>query len=117
MCFCGRMAYLREGKQELEIDFPLESIWEAIPKAVAKLEWKIEEKDEAAHRLTIRTKGSFMSYGSTIKMELSKENEKTTFVAIYAETPVTTITSTLDYGQTYDRVDDFVLTLAQIMNS
>ncbi len=111
------MAYLRERKQELEVDFPLESIWEAIPKAVAKLDWKIEEKDETTHRLTIRTKGSFMSYGSMLKIELAKENEKTTYVAINAETPVTTITSVLDYYQTNDRVSLFILTLAEIMNS
>ena len=111
------MAYLREGKQELEVDFPLESIWEAIPKAVAKLEWEILEKDDIAHRLTIRTKGQIMSYYSTIKIALSKINEKTTYVAIDAETAVTTITSVLDYGQTYQRIDLFVLALAKIMNS
>jgi len=111
------MAYLRRGKQELEVDFQLGSIWEAIPKAVAELDWKIEEKDETTHRLTIRTKDNFMSYGSTLKIELAQVNEKTTYVAIDAETPVTTITSVLDYGQTYQRIDLFVLTLAKIMNS
>jgi len=33
------LAYLREGKQDVEVDFPLESLWEAIPEAVAKLDW------------------------------------------------------------------------------
>lgn len=111
------MAYLREGKQEVEADFPLESIWEAIPKAVAELEWEIQEKDEAAHCLTIRTKGSFMSYGSMLKIELSKVNDKTTYITLDAETPVTTITSVLDVGQTRARLDIFVITLARIMNS
>ena len=110
------MAYLRGGKQELEVDFPLESIWEAIPKAVAKLEWEIEEKDENTHQLTIKTKGSFMSYGSRLIVKLSKVNEKTTYIAIDAETPVTTITSVLDIGQTEQRLGIFVLTLANIMN-
>ena len=107
----------KRRKARLEVDFPLESIWEAIPKAVAKLEWQILEKDDVAHRLTIRTKGQLMSYNSTIKIELSKINEKTTYVAIDAETAVTTITSVLDYGQTYQRIDLFVLALANIMNS
>lgn len=111
------MAYLREGKQELEVDFPLESIWEAIPKAVSELGWEIQEKNETSHHLMIRTKGSFMSYGSMLKVELEQMNEKTTRVDIDAETPVTTITSTLDYGQTYDRVNEFVLALAKIMNT
>lgn len=111
------MAYLRDRKQEVEADFPLEFIWEAIPKAVAKLEWEIQEKDETTHRLTIKTKGSFMSYGSTLKIELSKINDKTTYISLDAETPVTTITSLLDVRQTRDRLDIFVLTLAEIMNS
>ncbi|MGO8805668.1 MAG: hypothetical protein ACLQO7_03545 [Candidatus Bathyarchaeia archaeon] len=112
-----KLAYLRDGKQDLEVDFPLESIWDAIPKAVAKLDWKIQEKDETTHHLTIRTNGSFLSYGSTLKIKLAKENEKTTYVAIDAETPVTTITSVFDYGQAYERINLFVITLAQIMNS
>ena len=111
------MAYLREGKQDVEVDFPLESIWEAIPKAVAKLDWRIQEKDDTTHKLIVRTKGSFLSYGSTLKIKLAKENEKTTYVAIDAETPVTTITSVFDYGQAYERINLFVLTLAEIMNS
>ena len=28
------MAYLRERKQEVEVDFSLASVWEVIPKAV-----------------------------------------------------------------------------------
>ncbi len=44
------MAYLREGKQELEVDFSLASVWEAIPKAVAELGWEIQERDEATNR-------------------------------------------------------------------
>jgi len=111
------MAYLRGGQQELEVDFPLQSIWEAIPKAVAKLEWEIQEKDEVSHRITIKTKDDVMFYGSLIKIELEKINEKTTYVSIDAETPVTTITSVLDFGQTTQRIDLFVLTLANIMNS
>lgn len=111
------MAYLREGKQEIEVDFPLQSIWEAIPKAAAKLEWEIEEKDEATHQLKIRTKGSFLSYGSTLKIKLTKANDKTTYLDIEAETPVTTITSVLDYGQGFERISLFVLMLANTMNS
>ncbi len=111
------MAYQREANQELEVDFPLESIWEAIPKAVAELGWKIKEKNDTIHELTIRTVGSFASYGSDLQVKLAQENEKTTKVAIEAETTVTTITAVLDTGQTNDRIDLFVLTLAKIMNS
>lgn len=111
------MAYLRKVQQELEVDFTLESVWEAIPKAVAKLEWEIKEKDEVTHRLLIRTKGSFAFYGSMLNVRLAKVNEKTTFVAIDAYTPVTTITSVIDFGQATQRIDEFVFVLAGIMNS
>jgi hypothetical protein len=111
------MAYLREANQELEVDFSLESIWEAIPKAVAGLDWEIKEKDENTHQLTIGAIGSFASYGSTLKVKLTKIDNKTTHIDIEGETPVTTITSTLDFGQTDERVDRFILALARIMNS
>ena len=111
------MAYLREGKQELEVDFSLASVWEAIPKAVAELGWEIQEKDEATHLLTVNTTRTLTSYGSMLKIELSKLNEKTTRITIVGETPVTTVTSTLDFSQTNVSFDDFTLTLARIMNS
>ncbi len=110
------MAYLRESNQELEVDFPIDSIWIAIPKAVARLNWEISEKDDATHWLTIRTKGDFMFYGSTFRVNASKTNEKTTNIKIVSETPVTTITSMLDYGQADERITEFVLMLAKIMN-
>ena len=58
------MAYTREGKETFEVSYPLNAIWAAIPKAVAKLEWKIEETDEATHHLKVKTRGAFLSYGS-----------------------------------------------------
>jgi len=111
------MAYLREIKQELEVDFPLESVWAAIPKAVAELDWEIQEKNETTHHLTINVPKTLTSYASMLKIELSKPNDKTTLVAIFGETPVTMITSTLDFSQTNAYIDDFALTLAKIMNS
>ena len=111
------MAYLREVKQELEVDFSLASVWEAIPRAVAELGWEIPEKDETTHHLTINTTGNLTSYGSMLKIELTKLNERTTRVTIFGETPVTTITSTLDFTQTNYAIDDFSLALAKIMNS
>lgn len=111
------MAYLREIKQEIDVDFSLESVWEAIPKAVAELDWEIQEKDEATHHLTVNVPGNLTSYESMIKIQLSKLNDKTTLVAISGETPVTMITSTLNFSQTNEYIDDFALTLAKIMNS
>ena len=33
------MAYLRNEKETIEVDYPLEKIWAAIPEAVKVLEW------------------------------------------------------------------------------
>jgi len=110
------MAYLRERKKEVEIDFSLESIWQAIPKAVDELDWEMHEKDDTAHHVTIKTSDTLTSYGSTLRVELVKQNENATHMIVYGETPVTTITSTLQFGQTYDSVEDFILALADVMN-
>jgi hypothetical protein len=110
------MAYLREEKESLEIDYPLDAVWEAIPKAIAKLEWQIQETDQKAHHLKVKTKGAFISYPSTMLIDLSIVDEKTTKMSIAAQTPVTTITSVADFGRTRDRIEQFVVTLAKLMS-
>lgn len=109
------MAYVREENENLEVSYPLDTIWKAIPKAVKQLDWKIEETDEATHHLKIKTKGGFISYGSTIKVDLSVIDEKTTKMVLAAETPVTTITSVADYGRTRERIEQLVVALAKLM--
>ena len=110
------MAYVREEKENLEVSYPLAQIWEAIPQAVAKLEWKIMETDEVAHRLKIKTKGGFISYGSILTVDLSVIDEKRTKMTLAAETPVTTITAIADYGRTRERTEQFVATLGKLMS-
>jgi uncharacterized lipoprotein len=111
------MAYLREEKQNLEVSYPLNVLWETIPKVVNKLDWKIEETDEAKHHVEVKTKGGFISYASTLKIDLSAIDEKTTRMSLVAGTPVTTITSVADYGRTKDRIDQFVTVLAKLLSS
>jgi uncharacterized lipoprotein len=110
------MAYSREEKENLEVSYPINAIWEAIPKAIAKLDWKIQETNEETHHLKVKTKGAFMSYPSTLKIDLSAIDEKTTRMSIVMETPVTTITSVADYGRTRERTEQFVTTLAKLMS-
>jgi uncharacterized lipoprotein len=110
------MAYSREEKENLEVSYPINAIWEAIPKAIAKLDWKIQETNEETHHLKVKTKGAFMSYPSTLKIDLSAVDEKTTRMSIVMETPVTTITSVADYGRTRERTEQFVTTLAKLMS-
>jgi len=109
------MAYLRDEKENLEVSYPLEKIWAAIPKVIKILEWQIEEKDDASHKAKVKTKGGFLSYSSILYIEATSVDENTTRMVIKAETPVTTITSVIDFGRTRDRMGQFIEILAKQM--
>jgi hypothetical protein len=111
------MAYTREGKETFEVSYPIDVIWQAIPKAIAKLEWKVDSADLATHHVKIKTKGAFLSYGSEMEIDLTAVDEKTTKMSITAETPVTTITAMADYGRTNERINVFIETIGKIMES
>ena len=64
------MAYTREEKENLEVSFSVEAIWEAIPKVTAKLGWTIQESSEEKHYVKIKTKGAFFSYPSKFEDNL-----------------------------------------------
>jgi hypothetical protein len=107
------MAYLRKEKEIVEMDFPLEKVWTAISKAITSLEWTIEETDEAAHRVKAKTKRAFISYESELSIDAVPVAENTTRVNVSAETPVTTVTSIVDFGRTRERIDSFLLALVK----
>lgn len=110
------MAYAREEKQTFEIDYSIEKIWTTIPQAVETLEWTIEETDKQAYKVKVKSKPGFFSYSTILNVELKSTDEKTTKLSIYAETPVTTITSIADFGRTRDRLEQFVETLAKMLD-
>ncbi len=107
------MAYLRREKEIVELDFPINKVWEAISKAAASLEWSPEETDEAKHQVKLRTKANFMAYASLITVDAIVVSEKTTRVTLSAETPVTTVTGIVDFGRTRERIDSFLLALVR----
>ena len=107
------MAYLRDEKEKLEIDYPIDKIWAAIHNVVKTLEWTIQEQNDEVHKMKLKTKAGFLSYNTILVVEAVSVDEKTTQMAIAAETPVTTITSMADFGRTRDRVDQFVRLLAK----
>jgi hypothetical protein len=98
------MAYLRKEQETVEIDYPLDEVWAAIPKALAGLEWTVEDIDATGHSAKAKTKSSFMAWGSTILIVARPVNEKTSRVTVQAETAVTTITSIVNFGQTRQRI-------------
>ena len=107
------MAYLREEKDTVEIDYPLDKVWATVPKALASLEWTIEEKDDTTHHAKVKTKGAFLSYPSTLIIEGVAMDEKTSRFKVKAETPVTAVTAMADFGRTRDRIDLFFEALAR----
>jgi CTP-dependent riboflavin kinase len=109
------MAYLREEKEKIEVAYPIEQLWQTIPKTIEKLGWTAEQTDETKHQIKIKTKGGFLAYPSTLNVELTPVDKKTTKLSIAAETPVTTITSIADYGRTGERIGAFVTALAKMM--
>jgi len=107
------MAYLRKEKETVEIDYSLAKIWAAVPKALAILEWTVEETDDTACHVKAKTKAGFMSYPSVFIIDGVAEDETTARVTVTAETPVTTVTSIVDFGRTRDRIDIFFEELAK----
>ena len=101
----------------MEIDYSLGEIWAAIPKALASLEWTVEEIDDTAHHVKAKTKAGFMSYASVLLIDAVPVDDKTTRVKVTAETPVTTITSIADFGRTRDRLELFFEALAKQLTS
>ena len=111
------MAYTREGKQTFEVSYPLQTIWEALPKVITKLGWNTLEVDEVKHHAKIKTKGAVLSYASEMQIDLETLTEKTTKMTVTAETPVTTITSMADYGRTGERINVLIAALESMISS
>ncbi|MDR2203559.1 MAG: hypothetical protein LBE76_04565 [Nitrososphaerota archaeon] len=111
------MAYTREETETVEVDYPIEQLWESIPKAITHLEWTIQESDKTRYYLMIQTNGAFMSYPSNIKIVLDPINDKTTRMLIAGETPITTVTAVLEFGRTRQRIEILIVTLANIMEN
>jgi hypothetical protein len=105
------MAYLRKEKETVEIDHSLNRIWTAISKVLANLEWSVEQIDDTAHHIKAKTKGGFMSWRSAVLIDAVPVDKNTTRVSVAAETPVTTITAIVDFGETRHRINLFFTAL------
>lgn len=109
------MAYTREETEHVEVAYPIEQLWEDIPKAITQLEWAIQESNKDQNYIIVKTKGAILSYPSSMKITLNPVDDKTTRMLIAGETPVTTITSVFDIGRTRERIERFIITLAKLM--
>ena len=111
------MAYLRDEKETVEMDFPLSVVWTTIKDAVARLGWTLESSDDLSHRLQAKTKKAFLSYSTLLTVDAIGISEKVTRVVVSAETPVTTITSVVDFGKTHERIDTLLQALSIELNT
>ena len=111
------MAYLRKENETVEMDYPLNKVWLAIAQTIISLKWSIDSTDESAYSLNVKTKPSFLSYTSNLSIVALSVAENITRVKVSAETPVTTITSVLDFGKTQERIDQFLLGLSKQLSS
>lgn len=113
----GTMAYLRNEKEIVEMDYPINQVWVAIAEAISSLEWKTEEKNELEYQVKAKTKSNFMAYPSELTINAIIVGENMTRVTVSAETPVTTITGIVDFGKTRERIDSFLLALVKQLKS
>ena len=102
------MAYLRKEKEIVEMDYPIAKVWEVVLQAITNLEWTAEDADEKTHKVKAKTKGAFLSYSSTLSIDVVSKGEGTTRVYVSAETPVTMVTGLIDFGRTQERIDVFL---------
>jgi carbon monoxide dehydrogenase subunit G len=111
------MAYLRKEKETVEIDYSLNRIWKAISRVLANLEWSVEQIDDTAHHIKAKTKGGFMSWRSAVLIDAVPVDNNTTRVSVSAETPVTTITAIVDFGETRRRINLFFTALQKELSN
>ncbi|PVX27373.1 MAG: hypothetical protein CW716_02665 [Candidatus Bathyarchaeum sp.] len=111
------MAYLREEKETVEADYPVDQVWAAAHKALKALKWTIEENNAQTYSLKVKTKKSFLSYSSIMQINAKQVSKKTTQITVAAETPVTTITAIADFGKTHERIDLFLAALMSQLTS
>ena len=110
------MPTLQELKKEINIDFPLQQVWEAIPKAVDQLDWEIVKQNSFAYEFIIRTAQALVSYFLILEVELTALGQETTHIVIYGEIPVTTINSTQPVNLTDNEINHFVSALSETMH-
>jgi len=107
------MAYLRKEKEALEISYSLDKVCAAVQKVLANLQWEVDQLDKERHHIKAKTQGGLLSWGSVLLIDLEPLDKGKTKLTIAAETPVTTITSMVEFGRTRQRINMFLSALAE----
>jgi hypothetical protein len=97
----------------MEISYPLNKVWTAIHKVLSNFQWEVEELDDEKHHTKAKTQGGLLSWGSVLLIDLEPVDRSKTKLTVAAETPVTTITSMVEFGRTRQRINMFLSALAE----
>ena len=90
------------------MDYSLDKVWMAIQNVLKNLRLNIEQIDEKTYHVKAKTKTALMAWSSVLLIDVVPVNANTTRVSVTAETPVTTITSVIDFGLTKRRINVFL---------
>lgn len=101
------MAYSKREEDTVDFAYPLEKVWAAISKAFIGLGWTVEFVDDAAHRAKAKTKTNLMAWGTEFMVGAISIDKNKTSISVVAETPVTTVTALIYFGQTRKRIEEF----------
>ncbi len=107
------MAYLRKETEKVEISYSSEKVWTAIQKVLVSFGWDTEQIDDKGHHIKAKTQGGLMSWASVLLIDVVPADKNVTRLTVAAETPVTTITSMVEFGRTKHRIDIFLRELAE----
>ncbi len=107
---------MRKEQDTVEIDYAIDKVWKAIPKALKDIAYVTEQVDKTKHSVKANTPKGLVSWGSALQIDVTSVNEKTTRVTVTAETPFTTITALIDFGRARRRIDLFFTALAKQLN-
>ena len=110
------MAYLRKEKETVEIDYSIDKVWKTLPKALKETGCTIQQIDDETYHIKAKTQKGLVSWGSMLLIDAKRVNENKTQVSVVAETPVTTISSLLDFGRARRRIDLLFAAMAKKLN-
>ena len=111
------MAYLRKDMKTLEIDYPLERVWDTIKRTIPALGLDTEHADEETHQVKAKTKSGFLRLSSLIIVGATAVGGNKTKISVTAEKPVTTITGIMDFEQASQIIDGFLTELARLLKN
>jgi len=102
------MAYLQEEREIVEMDFPINVVWETSKKVISCFDWTIVEIDESTCCMHVKTKEvCFLSCATVLSVEVKVVSDNVSRVTVSAETPVTTMTS-VNFAKTQAYINSFL---------